>query len=200
MKERQAMWNDKIVQNRLAREEWTKKTAVSRAEAMAPSLDPTLPMEFFVSNELSNYYGSNKMALRHEERKRREALEKVEFVNTAVDNHFEREKRVRKGEEPRIGRVMSLAEVTLTAERRYAEMWVDRQHDYEERKKREKREKWGPSKSELKAKKKAWKKSVLADRLRGVLLVPAKNQVIPEGLESSVDREGKRPGGEGRHL
>ena len=168
---------------------------------MADSLDPTLPMEFFVHNELSNYYGKHQRNLRYEARQVREAKEKVEFIETAVQAHFEREKRVRRGEEPRIGRVMTLKEVKLTAERRYAEMWVDKQHEYEERKAREFREKWGPSKWELKNKKRQKKKARLADQLRKIVLVPARNQVIPEGLRSKREGHGgRKAGGEGRYL
>lgn len=201
MEERRTMWQDEVKENKRLRDLWTKGTAEWKAAAMEDSLDPTLPMEFFVGRELSNYFGPAKMKLRYEARNRREAAEKVAFVADAVEAHQARERRIRRGEEPRVGRVMGRDEVVLTAERRYAEMWVDRQHAHDERKAFELREKWGPSKFEVKKLKKEDKKRGLASRLRQILLVPAKNQVIPEGL---LDPDGKhpggRPGGEGRKM
>ena len=184
--ERRAQYADRVAESQRALAEWTEKDNVWKTEVAADSLDPTLPMEYYAHRELANYYSTPAQDKRYAARRAFEKLEKEAFIDEAVKEHRHREDRVHRGLEPRVGRKMSLGEVKLTAERRYAEFWVDRKHDRQLAKAAKLREKHGPSKSELKSEKRAVKKAGLADRLRAVTLSPKKNQVIPLGLEKLI--------------
>ncbi|CDZ98833.1 Predicted dioxygenase [Phaffia rhodozyma] len=145
-----------------------------------------LPMEIYVGKELANPYARAKLEKEMKARVAARLVEEQEMINQAVEAWRLRETRVRLGLEPRVGRRMTEQEVKLTARRRYAELSVERmkanQLAYEQRQ----RDKHGPTKSEIKAARRAKEKAKLADKLRRVTLSPGRNQIIPAGAERVI--------------
>lgn len=138
-----------------------------------------VPIELALSRELANPYGWDRLLKARVERKRRDADALAAFVSDTVGAHLVRESRVQAGLEPRVGRKMAVDEVILTARRRWAEFVVDRRAADKAAFEARHRERWGPSKSELKSARKQRQKTLLIGKLRQTTLIPGKNQVRP---------------------
>jgi hypothetical protein len=164
----------------------SRKARADFSDSPDPALSDSLPVERLLHKELANPYGKDKLEKARIARVRKMADEQADFVADTVGAHLVREARVQQGIEPRVGRKMSIDEVILTARRRWAELVTARRAEariaFEERQ----REKWGPSKAEKKAVRKARKKSVLADQLRQTTLLPGKNQVRLLALDTPL--------------
>lgn len=166
------------------------------AASSSSSVDPlALPMELFASKELANPFSKPKLRLQAIARQQERDAEEAALIEETVANWRERERRVRKGLEPRVGRRMTYDEVVLTTRRRFAEMvaerWRENKRLFEERdrtKQLAEHAAWGAPfrgkiKTEMKQKRKAEMKKRAEASYKTITLVPAKNQVIPEGAE-----------------
>jgi hypothetical protein len=137
------------------------------------------PYELLARDELRNPFSKHGRKARVYHREQQVAARRQQWVVDAIAAHREREKRIRAGEEPRVGRKLKREDVILTAQRRFAEMIVEERGMLREERAAKLRERHGPSKAEKKREKRAIKKEKLTNKLRELKLPEGKNQYLP---------------------